>query len=143
MTIVRIHGAELNCEAPDVIEFEEGLIGMPRLRRMVLVRQQGLEPLLWLVPQDDPEAAFLVIDPRQVFEGYDPPAPRGWEGERCLVLSTVRVAPDWRATTINLRAPVFVSPSRMRGLQCLLGDGRFRYDEPLPPALLAASAAAN
>jgi flagellar assembly factor FliW len=138
MTTVRIEGAELSCEAPDVIEFEEGLIGLPRLRRMVLARQEGLEPLLWLVSRDDPEAAFLVIDPREVFGDYDPPPPRGWEGERCLVLSTVRVAADWRATTINLRAPVFVSPSRMRGLQCLLGDARYQHDEPLPPELLAA-----
>lgn len=139
MTTIRIQGAELSYDESDVIEFEEGLIGMPRLRRMVLVRQQGLEPLLWLASQDDPEATFLVLDPRQVFEDYDPPAPWGAaRDEGCLVLSTVRVGADWRETTVNLRAPLFVSPARMRGQQLLLRDARYRHDEPLPCARPAA-----
>lgn len=138
MTTINIHGADLIYEESDVIEFEEGLIGLPHLRRMVLVRQQGLEPLLWLAAQDDPEATFLVVDPRAVFDGYDPRSPWDAADEECLVLSTVRVGGNWRATTVNLRAPLFISPARMRGLQRLLGDARYRHDEPLPPVAVAA-----
>lgn len=137
MRTITIQGTRLSYEGADVIHFEEGLIGMPSLRRMVLVRQQGIEPLLWLASEDDPCVAFLVADPREVFDGYDPRAPWPDEGGRCLVLSTVCVRGDWRATTVNLRAPIFVSPSRMRGLQCLLKDARYRYDAPLLGATAA------
>ena len=140
---VFIQGAELPYEEADVIHFAEGLIGMPGLRRMVLVRETGVAPFLWLASLDDKEVAFLVVEPQQLFPDFRPQAPDSelfygtGPGLRTLTLALTRVAPDWRETTVNLRAPLFINPATMRGAQFVLGDERYRLDEPLPREVLA------
>lgn len=143
--MIQIQGTELSYEETDVIKFDEGLVGLPELNRMVLVRQTDIEPFLWLASLDDPDTTFLVVDPRRLFHGYDAsPADirhvhvSANDGETPLVLALVLIASDWQRSTVNLRAPLFVSPDTMRGLQVVLTDSSYSLNEPLPEQLLAA-----
>ena len=150
MPTIKIQGAELAYDETDIINFEEGLIGLPHLRRMVLVRRPDVEPFLWLASLDDSTVAFLVVEPRTLFPDYAPPLPRAFvsseavagggaakgtaAGDRPLVLAVVLIAADWRLSTVNLRAPLFISLATMRGAQIVLGETDYRVDEPLPVA---------
>ena len=145
MQMIHIQGTELSYEETDIIKFEEGLIGLPRLNRMVLVHQPDIKPFLWLASLDDPDTAFLVVDPRLLFPDYDPTLadprhihPSADSDETPLVLALALINPDWRSSTVNLRAPLFVSPSTMRGLQMVLTDSPYALNEPLPESLPAA-----
>ncbi len=144
MPSIMIQRTELSYEEADVINFPEGLIGLPHLRRMVLVRQPSTEPFLWLASLDDPEVAFLVAEPCQLFPNYSPPQTDGrgagdtGNSGTLLMLSLVSIAPDWRRSTVNLRAPLFISASTMRGAQIVLTDSLYGLNEPLPRELLAA-----
>src|SRR3954469_3804630 len=71
MPTICIQGVELAYEETSIIKFEEGLIGFPELKRMVLVRQSSVEPFLWFASLDDASIAFLVVDPRPLFPGYE------------------------------------------------------------------------
>lgn len=144
MPIVRIQGVELPYEETDIISFPEGLIGMPRLRRMVLVRQTDVEPFLWLASLDDERIAFLVVDPRVVVADYAPEPPEavrdllGVEGEeRAVALAIMLVAPEWTESTVNLRAPIFVAASTMRGVQAVLHESPYGPAHRLPLAAVA------
>jgi flagellar assembly factor FliW len=117
---------------------------MPDLRRMVLVREEGVEPFLWLASVDGPATTFLVADPRTLFAGYGPEVPEdvscrlGLEpGESPLVLSIVTIGREWAGSTANLRAPGDVGAGRMRGPQAILNNSGFRVDERLPLAEVA------
>jgi flagellar assembly factor FliW len=139
MPTIRIQGKDLHYTETDIVHFDEGLIGMPHLRRMVLINQSDIEPFFWLVSLDDPEAAFLVIDPRAYFPDYAPalpeevPARLGLAaGEAPLVLAIVRLTSDWMKSTINLRAPLLCAARRMRGAQVALTQSAYRLNEPLP-----------
>ena len=141
MSTIRIQGADLAYEESSIITFAEGLIGLPRLRRMVLVRQTDIEPFMWLASLDDPAVAFLVVDPRELFHDYALPAMGQLaahldldEGEAPLVLTIVTVAPEWAESTANLRAPLLISASSMRGAQSVLADTAYRVAERLPLA---------
>lgn len=141
MPTIRIQGTELPYEEADIITFEEGMIGLSRLRRMVIVRQSDIEPFLWLAAPDDPQGTFLVIEPRALFPDYAAVAPPEVasrielrEGESPLVLAIVRIAPEWTESAVNLRAPLFISASRMRGTQVVLADSSYQLNEPLPLA---------
>jgi flagellar assembly factor FliW len=140
MPTIKIQGTDLPYNDSDVIVFHEGLIGMPHLRRMVLVRQEDIAPFLWLAPLDDPRLAFLVVDPRDVYADYAPALDEvksrlGLAGaEAPLVLATVVVETDWSRSTVNLRAPLVLAASTMRGVQAVLADSPYRLDEPLPTA---------
>lgn len=144
MLTIRIQGTDLPYGESDVITFDEGLIGMPHVRRMVLVRQTELEPFLWAASLDDPHAAFLVVDPGVLFTNYRPDVPSEAcsrlglaDGETPLMLTTVMIAADLQQSTANLRAPLVISGSSMRGMQTVLLNTAYRLDEPLPIELTA------
>ncbi len=144
MPTIRIQGTDLTYSESDIITFDEGLIGMPHLHRMVLVHESELDPFLWAASLDDLHAAFLVVDPGVIFTDYSPPLPGEAcsrlglaDGETPLLLATVLIAPDFRESTTNLRAPLVIAGSTMRGMQTVLLDTSYRIDEPLPLALTA------
>lgn len=146
MPSIRIQGTELSYDDSNLITFEEGLIGMPQLKYMVLIEQADITPFLWLASVDDPRVAFLVVDPRLVFTNYDPDmtiemrerlAAHADAGTPPTPLAIVKISSEWKKTTVNLRAPLFVSADSMRGAQVALSDTAYKLEEPLPVASAA------
>lgn len=139
MSTIRIQGTELSYTESDIITFAEGMIGLPHLRRMVLIHQSDIEPFLWLASLEDPSIVFLVIESRTAFPDYAPPvsdAVRAALGlaadESPLALALALIAAEWTESTINLRAPLMVAPGTMRAAQIVLSDSAYRLNQPLP-----------
>lgn len=139
MPTIRIQGTDLPYDESDIFTFEEGLIGLPHLRRMVFVRQLDIFPFLWLASLDDAEIAFLVIDARTLYPDYQPAisdevrARVSLDSEaKPLALAIVTIAQDWTKSTVNLRAPLFVNAAAMSGAQAALVSSTYKLDEPLP-----------
>src|ERR1041385_7970535 len=116
MASIRIQGTELSYAESDIITFAEGMIGLPHLRRMVLIHQSDIEPFLWLASLDDPTVVFLVIEPHTAFPDYAPPVPEAVRAslglaanESPLMLTIALIAAEWTESTINLRAPLMVA----------------------------------
>ncbi len=144
MPSISILGTELTYDDSNIITFEEGLIGMPHLKYMVLVEQTDIAPFLWLASLDDPRVAFLVADPRPIFSTYQPQPTEEINHRLDLnektpktVLSIVKISSEWAKTTFNLRAPIFISPKSMKGAQIPLQDTAYRLEEPLPLSVAA------
>jgi len=146
MPMINIQGIDLPYDEADIITFDEGLVGLPHLRRMVLVRNTDIAPFHWLVALDeDHEAAFLVANPREIFPDYAPQI----EGQNSIeaastqkresvgsqtditVLAIATIQPQWVKSTINLRAPLFIAANEMRGQQVILSNSPYKHDEPL------------
>jgi flagellar assembly factor FliW len=140
MPTICIQGAELNYDDANIITFDEGLIGMPHLKYMVLVEQSDIAPFHWLASLDDARVAFLVVNPALIFPTYSLKLPDHMirlvssDGQSPTPLAIVNVADDWTKTTINLKAPLLVASSSMRGTQVPLVEGPYRLEEPLPQA---------
>ena len=139
MATICVQGVELSYEEKDIIRFDEGLIGMPQLRRLVLINYTEVAPILLLCSLDDPQFAFLVLETTPHLPAYAPQfsaslKPQlGWrEGESLLTLVTVTIASEWTASTVNLRAPIVIAPGAMRGAQVILTDSAYQLAEPLP-----------
>ena len=73
MPTFTLHNNSLEYEPSDVINFAEGLIGLPGLRRLALVRQPEIDPFLWLAALAVDGMAFLVVEPRALFPDYELP----------------------------------------------------------------------
>jgi flagellar assembly factor FliW len=139
MPTLCVQKVELPYTDEDIISFEEGVIGMPDVKRMVLINQDEIAPFLWLVSLDAPHLGFLVMHPQACFQDYAPDVPPEVRRElgasaedELLVLATVTIAAEWAASTANLRAPLVISPTTMRGRQIILSNSPHRLDEPLP-----------
>jgi flagellar assembly factor FliW len=139
MPTLRIQGNEIPYDEKDIITFPEGLIGLPHLTRMVAVKEETIEPFLWLASVDEDDAAFVVAEARSIFPHYKPLLPADSimkdllsQNEEPVVLAIVLIDSDWQKSTANLRAPLFVSANTMRGAQVVLTDNAFSVGEPLP-----------
>lgn len=139
MPTICLQGSDLTYDEKDVIQFDEGLIGMPYLRRLSLLARPDVAPLLLLCSLDNPHISFLVLDACSHFPDYAPKLPAQLQAqlglqaeEKPLILVTVTIAPEWQKSTLNLRAPIIVAAGTMRGAQVVLTDSKYQLAEPLP-----------
>lgn len=126
--MINIQGTDYSYEEEAVIQFSEGLIGFPELRRAVLIPLDEYAPFCWLASLDDERVRFIVVNPRQVFNDYD----TGFEDEPLQPMAIVKISSDWRETTVNLRAPIFVNAETRRAAQIVLDRTSYRLAETLP-----------
>jgi flagellar assembly factor FliW len=138
MPKITLQNTEISFAEGDIITFEEGLVGLPQLRELVVVSQPDIAPFLWLTSAEQPETAFLVLEPRAQFADYTPSLPPEVrarlglsDAEQPLWLAIVRIAPEWQSSTINLKAPLVIATQAMRGAQFVLTEPSYRLDEPL------------
>jgi flagellar assembly factor FliW len=144
MPTLSIQGTEIQYDEKDILTFNEGLIGLPHLQRMVMVSQPDIEPLLWLASLDEEGVALVIADAPGIFPGYDPavPADCSFSGtlakdEHPMAFAIVLISPEWEKATANLRAPIFVSARTRQGAQVILPDNVYSVGAPMPLAMAA------
>jgi flagellar assembly factor FliW len=128
MPAIKINGKDHQYDDDQVIEFAEGLIGMPRLRRAALVEMKEYAPFCWLASLDNDEVRFVVVDPNEIFADYKPAV----SDKDPALWTIVKVSSDWKKTTVNLRAPICVDRATKTGTQLILADTSYKMEEGLP-----------
>jgi len=121
-----------------VINFDEGLPGFESVRRFVIAASPALEPFTLVQSADGAEPSFLAIEPRLIDPSYASPLAEsdmlrlGAEPKTPLLwLVLISMQPDGGAT-VNLKAPLVINPTTMRGLQLLVPHSQYPIDHPLP-----------
>lgn len=132
MSAIIIKGQEYSYEEKDIINFSEGLIGLPNIRRAVLVPLNDCEPFFWLASMEDEKYRFVVVNPHEIFPDYNPSEFVVLNEYETKVLVIVKVSSDWEKTTINLRAPILVNAESNRGVQMVLSESPYKLAEALP-----------
>jgi flagellar assembly factor FliW len=130
--MIKIQDKEFVYDENEVISFTEGLIGLPEIRRAVLISIDGFEPFFWLASVEDQQNRFVVVDPREIFDGYEPFSADSPDRFETKTLSIVKISSNWEKTTVNLRAPIFINPRSKRGAQCVLTDSNYSLTESFP-----------
>ena len=120
-----------------VIEFPDGLIGLPGTR-YALVAQQEDSSFYWLHSVDDPSVALPVTHPWLFFPSYEvavsdeDAAKLGLDApEQADVFCVVRAAEELEDFTVNLRGPIVVHASRRLGRQVINEAGDYDVRQPL------------
>ncbi len=123
-----------------VIAFSDGVPGFEACREFVLVAAPALEPFRLVQGVGDRGPSFVTIDPRRVDAGYpahldaaDLARLSARDGQPLLWLAIVASGPDGEATA-NLRAPLVINPTAMRGIQLITADSPYRVDHRLQVA---------
>ena len=130
MQTITIKEKEYFYDEREIIRFDEGLIGLPEMRRAVLIPLPECEPFCWLASVDDEKNRFIVVNPQEIYLDYQPAAPETIQPSQTLAI--VKVASDWTKTTVNLRAPMFIDTDARRGAQCVLTENNYCLAESLP-----------
>lgn len=116
----------------EVLNFTEGLIGLPKMRRAVLIPMDEYQPFCWLASLDDEKNRFIVVNPHEIFPDYAPLIPQELSETDLQTLAIVKISSDWQNTTINLRAPIFVNSKTQKAAQVVLTESRYDLAESLP-----------
>jgi flagellar assembly factor FliW len=135
---INFQGTELEYNDADIISFDEGLIGLTHLKRMVLIRQTEIEPFIWLASPDDDNIAFLVVPPEAVVPGIEIPLTDDLRSsieltsdESPTVLAISRIATVWNESSVNLLSPIAISPKAMKGMQFIVNGSKYGAEYPM------------
>jgi flagellar assembly factor FliW len=138
---------EVTYDEHDIVTFPEGLVGLPELKRFVLVRHRDDSQFRWLQSLDDGDVAFLVVDPSVYVHDYAPDMPShvqnflSLDDETPVLVYTVCTIPNGqpKAMTLNLAGPIVVNAASGQAMQVVLEDER--YPVRFPAFRLESSAA--
>lgn len=129
---------EVEYDPENLLHFPAGLIGLPNLRRFIVMPNKKKGPLFWIQSVEEPDMAFVLTDPTNFFIDYlvsPDTAERQHlhieEGDECYTLTVVTVPPD-QNITINLAAPILFAPKTNRAIQVILEGSNFSSKTPLP-----------
>ncbi len=123
-----------------IIDFPSGLIGFPETKRFILMDYKDTS-LKWLQAVDDPDIAFIVTPPFELFPDFAIKVENvtkktlGIENEDDMViLAILRVEAD--NVTANLQGPLVINSMNKNGMQIVIDDARFTCKTPLhcPPS---------
>jgi len=122
----------LEVEQDRLVNFPEGLIGLPELKKFILIDHKDT-PLKWLQSVDDPDMAFIVGSPSLLVAEYSlqlEDAVRKYlqlDNEEDLVpLVIMRVQGE--DVIANFQGPILINAENMRGVQ-LVVDGKPRASQ--------------
>ncbi|NTV04811.1 flagellar assembly protein FliW [bacterium] len=125
-------------EGHATLTFRDGLVGLPDLKRWILVDMDPPLPMKWLQSLDRVAFRVPVADPGFFHDdfGFEVPAPTlerlGVEDPQDLVVMVIATVGEGGSTvTGNLSAPLLVNSKNRNGLQMVLVDERYRLRHPI------------
>ncbi len=135
----------LEIDDDSIIRFSAGILGFPDEKSYVLLPHREGSPFLWLQSVDNPELAFLVINPFVINREYSFEIPdavqdemgiEGAETVQTLVLVTVRrnEGEGKSQVTANMLGPVIINTKNMKARQLALDPRKYdvRYSLSVP-----------
>lgn len=143
MRIATTRFGEIDIDPDRIITFPRGFVGFPSWRRFVLLPHRDSSPFWILQSVDEPDLAFVVIDPREAVPDYvvrvpaahlaDVAIESSQDVERAVVLALVTLRGDPPTATANLKAPLVINPSRRLGVQVILDGSAYAIRHPILP----------
>ncbi len=133
--IVTTRFGEIEIDEKRIITFPMGIPGFAELKRYVLIDYK--DPIKWLHAVDDPDVAFIVINPFVIFPSYsvdirdDEESFLGIKVPADVVVLTILSVTN-KSITANLRAPLVLNSANYHAAQILIDDERYDFNTPLP-----------
>ncbi|MDZ7373231.1 MAG: flagellar assembly protein FliW [candidate division KSB1 bacterium] len=133
-----LHWGRLRYREEDVLYFPRGLLGFEACRRWAIFTSEEHQPFLWMVSIDDPQIAFVILDPLLVVPDYRPAfCQRDLEDleaeslEDLRIFSIVTLGKTVETTTINLSGPLVINIRKKLGKQVALLSNKYTTKHPL------------
>lgn len=132
MEILHRHLGVVSYTADDVITFPLGLLGFLKFKKYLFLQPQEYLPFQWMVSIENPEVAFVLMNPSTCCADYNPNITRrdlnelSAENPQSLEMySIVTMNLDARLATVNLSGPILVNKAMKIGKQLVLLDDRY------------------
>jgi len=128
----------LEVSEKDIINIKGGLIGMPELKRFILMEFDEDSPLHWLQSLDDSRIGFVVSDPSLFSDNYTVTLDKRVQevleigkDDDLVVMVVVTVKGEAQEITGNLLGPIVVNATKRIGCQVVLESSEYSTTVPL------------
>jgi len=129
---------EIEVKPEELIVFPEGIVGFDHVKRYALLESEECEPFVWLQSVDDPDVAFIIVDPSALLDNYEVEVAEeeldalGFDdASNAAVVVLAAIPVDVENATMNLRAPLIINPDTCQGRQVILSDDQHPTKLPL------------
>lgn len=120
----------LEVSTQDIFQLKDGLLGFDGIRSYALIsRQEDDVTLYWFQAVDANVPCFVVFDPFEIVEGYQPELMKAdlqalaCENADELSFFVIAVVPDdVSKTTVNLKSPIVLNRRDNTGRQVILAN---------------------
>lgn len=121
---------EIEVGREEIITFCQPVFGFDGLSEYVFLYDREFnEHFVWLQSAEDENVCFILTDPATVVADYAPILPDSVEKmlgeEDCMCWLIMSIPEQFKDSTVNLKSPIVVNPTRKRAVQVIL-------DEDLP-----------
>ena len=124
-----------------LITIPAGLFGFEQYTKYALV-DSDYEPFLWLQSCEDPNLAFLIVDPFLICSEYETDIDDAslkkigiTKPEDIIIMTIVTVPHDGSAITANLQGPLVINKKNHECMQAILNDNRWSTKVDIVKAL--------
>lgn len=138
LTVKTPNFGEIEVPAENVIHFDEGIPGFPRVHRFVILQFEHLKPFQYLQSLDDPPIALLVVNPFLLHPAYrfelsdaDMGDLKTDKPEEVSVFVVATMPENPSEATLNLMAPILINLTHRCGKQVILLDSHYSVRHPL------------
>lgn len=128
----------LEVGANRIITMEKPILGFENQRRFVIVQREEVDPFAWFQAVDDPELAFLIINPTLFFPDYsieihsreveDIGVKDASDLEVYVIVTAAR---EVKEMTANLQGPIIVNTENQMAKQLIMGHSGHSVAESL------------
>ena len=124
-----------------LITIPEGLFGFEEYTKYALV-DSDYEPFLWLQSCEDPNLAFLIVDPFLICNEYETDIDDAslkkigiTKPEDIIIMTIVTVPHDGSTITANFQGPLVINKQNHKCMQAILSDNRWSTKVDIVQAL--------
>jgi flagellar assembly factor FliW len=114
-----------------LLTIPEGLFGFEQFTKYAIVESE-YEPFLWLQSIEDPNLAFLIVDPFLICGDYETDIDDEMlkkiditKPEDIIIMTIVTVPGDGSPITANFQGPLVINKSNKQCMQVVLNDNRW------------------
>lgn len=138
MKLATTRFGEMEIDKRDIIYMPEGLVGFSEHKRYIILEHDTSSPFKWLQSVDDPDLAFIIVDPYLFKSDYKIEVSphevailqtKDIDAMSCAVIVSIhKELPN--PITANLQAPILINPENRWARQCILTKGGYpvRHD---------------
>ncbi len=129
---------ELDVPDGKLVVMKRPILGFEGMNSFCLLEREEWEPFLWLQSTEEPETAFIVVNPRVFFSGYhieiNPKEIAELEVDNLNAVETyviVTIPEDPAEMSVNLQGPVLINTANGYAKQLVLVNSEYEVQHSL------------
>lgn len=132
MNILTSRFGEIEIPEELIIRMTKPVLGFEHLKKYVIIETDDFEPFKWFQSVDDPDVAFVIVNPLIFFPDYVIEVnPKEVEElkvsnpEDIITYSIVTIPSDYTRMTANLQGPILINPKTNLSKQLVLVNSKY------------------